>query len=206
MLLTGHLGLAAEDVGGARETVLDVTAHDLRLPALEALRRDRLAQRHHRGQRLVVDLDRGGAEPRGLQGLAEHPADGVAVEAHLVGEERLVALHPAVVDAGHVGGGEHPHHPRHVVRRLDAQRGDPGVRVGRLDRPGVQAVLGAEDQVVGVERRAGDVLGGALVRDLQADDRVGGALGQPAHADAPVVRAASRSQSRSSVVPSIAER
>ena len=176
VLLPGHLGLAAEDVDGAREAALDVAARHLRPAALEALGRDRLTQRDERGQRLVVGLDGGCAQPRRLQGLAEHPADRLPVEAHLVGEERLVALHAAVVDARHVGRGEHPHDARHGVRRLDAQAGDPRVRVGGLHRPGVQAVLGAEDQVVGVERGAGHVLGGALVRHLLADHGVGGAV------------------------------
>ena len=54
------------------------------------------------GQRLVVDLDGGGAESRGLEGLPQHPADGVPDEHHLVGEERLVVLDPGVVDAGDV--------------------------------------------------------------------------------------------------------
>ena len=74
-------------------------------------------------------------------------------------------LTPASLTPGHVGGGEHPDDAR--ARRsagAASQRGDPGVRVRRLHRVGVQDVLGAAHQVVGVERVAGDVQRGALVR------------------------------------------
>ena len=103
VLLAGHLGGPAEHVGGAREAAPDVAAADDGPAALEAPGLDRLGQRDDRGQRLVVDLDGRGAEPRGLEGLAQHPADGVPDEHHLVGEERLVVLDPGVVDAGDVG-------------------------------------------------------------------------------------------------------
>ena len=45
VLLAGELDLAAEDVGGAGQAGLDVAAPQLRLAALEALGRDRLAAR-----------------------------------------------------------------------------------------------------------------------------------------------------------------
>ena len=79
VLLAGHLGLAGEDVRGVVEGPLDVAALDGRRAALEAAGRDRLADRHQRRQRLVVDLDRRGPASGSLQRLAEHPDDGVAV-------------------------------------------------------------------------------------------------------------------------------
>ena len=102
VLLAGHLGLAGEHVRGVVEGPLDVAALDGRRPALEAAGCDRLADRHQRRQRLVVDLDRRSPASGGLQRLAEHPDDGVAVVHHLVGEQRLVVLDARVVEAGHV--------------------------------------------------------------------------------------------------------
>ncbi len=129
VLLPGHLGHAAEDAGRAGQTTLDVAAGDDRLAALEAPGRDRLGQRHDRGQRLVVDLHRGRTETGGLERLAEHPADRVADEHHLVGEQRLVVLHPGVVDARHVRAGQHPDHAGHRQRGSGVEPGHPGVRV-----------------------------------------------------------------------------
>ena len=108
VLLAGHLRDAAVDVGRARQARLDVTAGDDGPAALEVLGVDRLGQRHDRGERLVVDLDRGRADARGLEGVAQHPADRVPDEHHDVGEQRLVVLHARVVGAGHVVGGQHP--------------------------------------------------------------------------------------------------
>ena len=66
-----------------------------------------------------------------------------------------------------------------------AQAGHPGVRVRRLDRVGVQHAVHPLDEVVGVERRAGDVQGGALVRQGPPDDGALGSLGEGAHAGTP---------------------
>ena len=123
------------------------------------------------GSGFDLHLDGGGAEPRRLERLAEHPADRVAVEHHLVGEQRLVVLDAGVVDARDVSGGQHPDNAGHPQRRLGAQRGDPGVRTRHLHRVRVQHVLGAQHEVVGVQRGAGHVQGGALVRDRCADRR-----------------------------------
>ena len=102
------------------------------------------------------------------------------------GEQRLVVLLAGVVEAGHVVGGQHPHHAGHAVGRVGAQRGHPGVRVRGLDRPGVQRAVRAADQVLGVERGAGDVQIGALVGDRLAHRGLGRTVGQrpvcPAHA------------------------
>ena len=203
VLLPGHLDLAAEHPRRRGQSLLDVASLDRRLPALEAARRDRLPQADHGGQWLVVDLDRRGAQPRGLEGLGEHPADGMAVVHHLAREQRLVVLHPRVVDPGDVVGGQDPDHPGDVVGRVDAQAGHPGVGVGRLHRMGVQDVAGAADEVVGVERRTGDVQGRALVGDGQADGGVVGSLREVAHAGTASLVSA---HSRSSALPSIAER
>jgi hypothetical protein len=182
VLLAGELELAAEDVGGGGEAGLEVAPRHLRGRALEGLGRDRLGHLDEGGERLDVDLDGGRAEPGRLDRLAQHPAHGVAVEHHLAGEQRLVVLDPGVVDPTDVGGGEHPDDAGHGQRRVGAQPGDPAVRAGDLHRPGVEHVLGAGHQVVGVERVAGDVESGALVGDGEPDRRVLGPLRQGAHA------------------------
>ena len=69
------------------------------------------------GSGSYVDLDRRRPAARGLERLAEHPADGVAVVPDLVGEQRLVVLDAGVVDAGDVCSGEHPDDAGDVVRR-----------------------------------------------------------------------------------------
>ena len=83
VLLAAELELTGEPVGGLGQAGSGVTAGDGALMALERLLRDRLGERHQTGQRLVVDLDRLRATARGVQGLAQHPADGVPVEHHL---------------------------------------------------------------------------------------------------------------------------
>lgn len=182
VLLPGEVQLAAEDVLGPGQGRLDVAALHLRLAALEALRRDRLTHGDQRGEGLVVHLHGDGAEPGRLERLAEDPAHGVPVEHHLVGEQRLVVLDARVVDARHVGRREHPDHAGHGERRPDVQAGDPGVRVERLDGVGVQDVLRADHEVVGVERLTGDVEEGTLVRKGLADNGARGSLGQCTHA------------------------
>ena len=185
VLLAGEVDLALEHVARPGQGRRGVAALQHRLHALVAHRLDRLDHRHDRGQRLVVDLDLQGASSGGLERLAEHPADGVAVVHDLVGEQRLVVLDPGVVDAGYVCFGEHPHDAGHVVRRARVETGDARVGVGRLHRVGVQHVLAAADQVVGVERVAGDVQRRALVLHRHADDGVVGAVAQLAHDAAP---------------------
>ena len=97
--------------------------------------------RQQRGQRLVVDLDRRRA-PRRAASRVSPSTQQTAWPWYMtsVGEQRLVVLDPGVVDAGHVGRGEHPDHARHVVRRRGVEPGDPRVGVRRLDRVGVQHV------------------------------------------------------------------
>ena len=190
VLLAGRLGDPAEDVRGRRESALDVPALDRRLDALEARRGDRLGDREECRQRLVVDLDGGGTEPRRLQRLAQHPADGVPDVHHLAREERLVVPDPRVVDARDVLGAEHPDHAGHLQGGGGPERGHPRVGVRRLHRVGMQAAPRPDDQVVGVERGAGDVEGRALVRhrDGRRRRRRGGSTGRSCRHPAPVVR------------------
>ena len=178
VLLAAELEGAGEPVRRGLERLVGVAAGDHPLMALEALGGDRLRRGDQRRERLVLHHDRLGAEPGRLLGLTEHPADGVTVEHHLVGEQRLVVLDPGVVDPGHVGGGQHLDHPGDSVRRADVQLGDLGVGVRGLQRPGGQRSGQPVDQVVGVERLAGDVQRRGLVRHLQADDRVLRPVGQ----------------------------
>ncbi len=188
---------------GVGEAGVDVAVRHNGAGAVVAVGRDRVLEGDQGGQLLDLHLDGRRAQPGRLQGLAEHPGDGVAVEHDLVGEERLVVLHPGVVDTGHVGAGQDADHAGHGERGGGAQRGDPAVGLHDLDRVGVQHVLGALDQVVGVERGARDVLVGALVGHRDADGRLLGTLGQVAHdGTASVVWAYSFSR----LWPSIAER
>ena len=196
VLLSSHLGLTAEHVGGPLETGSHVAALDRRLAALERPGGDGFAQADDGGQRLVVDLHGGCAEAGSLQALAEDPADGVAGIHHLVREERLVALDAGIVDAGHVGRREHTDHPRDVVCRCDPQVGDPGVGVRRLHRVRVEDQGGPPDQVVGVQGRAGDVQCGALVREGPSGRSVLRALRQAAHVAPPDRPAAGSRTSR----------
>ncbi len=185
MLLTGELELAAEDVRRSVEGRPDVTALEVGRRALEGLGRDGVLDVDDRGQGLVVDLDGDRPEAGRLEGVAEHPRDGVPEVHDLAGEEWLVVLDTGVVDAGHGVGREHPHDPRHGQGRSGAQPGHPGVRMGRLDRVGVQDVARAQGQIVGVEGGAGHVQGCRLVRYPLSDDSTRGTLGQVAHADTP---------------------
>ncbi len=174
VLLPGELELAGEDVRGRLEARVDVAALHVRLAALEALGGDGLGHADERRERVGLDDDRRGPEPGGLQRLPEHPGHRVPVVADLGREQRLVVLDARVVDAGHVRGGEHPDHPRHVERRRRVEPGHHGVGLEDLHGVGVQAVLGAAHQVVGVEGETGDVQRRTLVRDRLPDDGVAG--------------------------------
>ena len=178
VLLAADLELTAEPVDGPFQPSGDVAAADRSLVALIAAGLDGVVHGDQRGQRLVVGLDLGGALPGRLQGLAEHPAHPVVVVHDLAGEQRLVVFLAGVVEAGHVVRGQHPHHAGHLVGGLDAQAGDPRVRVRGLDRPGVQRAERAADQVLGVQRVAGDMQVGALVRHRQAHHGLVRAIGQ----------------------------
>ena len=157
-----------------------VAAADRARRALEALGRDGvLGMRDQRRQRLVVDLDRLRALPGRLQRLAEHPADGVPVEHHLGGEQRLVVLLAGVVDARARRRRSAPGPRRAPGRR--ARRRSPvtsGVRVRRLHRPGVQQSLVRPTRSSVYSALPVTCSVGALVRDLQPDLRVVRPVGQ----------------------------
>ncbi len=181
VLLAGELELAPKHVRGLGKRSLDVAALEVPPGALEVARGNRFADRHQRGERLVLHLDGRGAEPGSLQTLSEYPADGVSMKHHLGREQRLVVLHPGVVDPWHVVAGKNPNHPGYVVRRLHPKRGDQSMGVRRLDRPGVQDVARTYDEIVGVESLAGDMQRGTLMRQRQADHGLRRSLGQHAH-------------------------
>ena len=140
VLLARALGHAAVDVGRVRERAVDVAALQPGHPALEAARLDRLEHGDQGRQRLVVHLDGQRPEPRGLERLAEHPADRLPVEHHLGGEERLVALDAGVVDPGHVLRGEHAH---------DAGHGEGGADVEAASRGRGRAVPAPDGRAAG---------------------------------------------------------
>ena len=130
VLLPRHLRRPAEHVGRGREPGLGVAPADDGPAALEAPGLDRLGQRDDRGQRLVVHLHGGGAEPCRLERLRQHPAHRVPDEHHLAREERLVVLDPGVVDPRHVRGGEHADHAVDLERGSGVEAGHPGVGMG----------------------------------------------------------------------------
>ena len=205
VLLPADLELAAEDVRRAGQGVVDVPALDGGPAALEAARRDGLAQPDDRRQRLVVDLNGQRPEPRRLEARAQHPADGVPAEHHLGGEQRLVVPGAGVVQPRHVVGGEHAHHPWHRQGGVRAQPGDPCVRVRCLHRMGVQHAGGARHEVIGVERLTRDVQGGRLVRTWLSHNGFDGWMIEHGHdhtSSGRVVRACSRVRA----VPSMADR
>ena len=80
-----------------------------------------LLDRQDRRQHLAVDADEPGGDARLLLGLGDHPGDGVAGEADLGREQRLVAARDAdVVLARHVVGGEHGEDARRLPRAAAA--------------------------------------------------------------------------------------
>jgi hypothetical protein len=170
MLLTGEGELAAEDVRGSGKTSIGVASRHRRLCTLEAPRGDRLGNGENRRQRVVVDLHRQGAQPRGLESLGEYPAHCVPVEADLTREERLVMLGAGVVHSGHVVRREHADDPLDLQRRVGAQRGHPCVGDRDLHGIGMQDVAQTVDEIVGVQRLTGHVQARTLVRQGLADD------------------------------------
>ena len=86
-----------------------------------------------------------------------------------------------VVDAGDIGGRDHPDDSGDRVGGGDLEALESGVRVLGPDGVGVKDAGEASDEVVGVEGGPGDVAEGALMVVGFADDGVGGALGEMAH-------------------------
>jgi hypothetical protein len=154
VLLSGELEDPGENVARAAQPLFDVTALNGGLCTLELSCLDGLFDVHQRRLGLHLDYDGRCAEPGCLQRLAEHITDGMTEELHFGREQRLVVLDAGIVDARHVVGGQHPDHPRNVVRGLHIELGDLALRDEDLHRIGMQAVLGARDEVVGVERES----------------------------------------------------
>ena len=165
--------------------------------------------REDRRQRLVVDPDRGRRRARACSSrLGDHPRDGLAGEAHLGREQRLVVSRRTdVVLAGHVVGGEHGEHARRARGRAAASiDSDTRVRVRRLHRPRVRDVRHVGPQIVDVARRAGDVADAPIRAAGRADDGrgrdrpTGWFIGPPppARLRAPCRRRTSRAAGRSS--------
>jgi hypothetical protein len=98
------------------------------------------------------------------------------VEDRVGREERVVAGGRAhVVDAGDIGGGVDRDHAGVGADGGELEAGEPGVAV-RRETEGEVEQAGRFGQVVDVERGAGDVLGGAVVRQRAIDrtaERVG---------------------------------
>ena len=166
----------------------ELAGHPLaaRVPAPRPARRARTCSREHRGagDERVVDVDRrhgrrrrdarqaGG--PAGLvAGLGDHDEQHLAVEHDLaLGDQRIVAdvLRADVVAAGDVVGGEHGDDAgRGFAHRLEVDAGDAAGGDRRVARRQMQRA-GRRADVVDIERRAGDVLDGAVVGDRLAHD------------------------------------
>ena len=173
--------LALEHVRRPVERVVGVAAQDPLGLGVDAAGRERGVDAEHRGQRLVGDLDRRGAAPGGVVGLGDDPADGVAdVVDDLGGQQLLVGgVAGAVVERRGCRRGRGRGRRRARARAAAVSTDDdPGVGVRRQDRPAGE-LAGGRELVVGVDRAAGDVADGALVR----------ARGSRAHATGPVTRA-----------------
>ena len=121
------------------------------------------------GQRLVLRDHRQGAEARGFQRLAQHPRHRLVVKHHLAGKDRLIVPYRAgIAFARDIGGGQYRHDAGRGERRGSVQVRQFGMCVRRQHRPGVQQPGKARQQIVGVERLAGDVAASAFVRQRLA--------------------------------------
>ena len=128
---------------GPREPGRRVAPMQERLRALEALGRDRLGAPS--GSRAAPRSrprppPRPGGPPRGSRRGPSTTACPWYITSD--GNSGSSCLTPASLMPGHVGGGQHPDHARHVVRRRRVEPGDAGVGVRRLHRVGVQARRG----------------------------------------------------------------
>ena len=204
VLLPAALELAAVDVRGLRQPRRHVAAPQSGPRPLERLLFHGFPQRHGGRQRFVLRDDGLRPQPRGVFRFGQHPADrlpvehdlGWAVSAH---QQRLVALDPGVVDARHVVGSQDTDHAGNAQCRRSVQPCDAGVGVRGLERPGVQQPGHLDAQVVGVQRRPGDVQRGALVRDSLTDCAHGRTFVKARHA---VASASVSSAKNFSSVPS----
>lgn len=181
VFLPAELELPTETVGSVGQADFDVAAAHRGLAALETVCGNGFPDGDQGRQGFVLDLNGFRAEARCFQTFAKHPAHRVAVEHDLAGEEGFVVLDAGVVDARHVLSRQHPDHPGHLKGGGDVQGRHAGVGVRGLQRPGMEHVLVADDEVVGVERGARGVIGCVFVSDRNADHRVLGAFCEGFH-------------------------
>ena len=103
MLLSADSQLAL-DAQRARFERRDVAARNAQRLGEKAAGFDRLLDRQDRGQRLVLDRHTPRSPLRRLERFAENPGDGLVVEHHFIGKQRLVvAIRPAVSLPGNIG-------------------------------------------------------------------------------------------------------
>ena len=113
VLLAGDLGLAAEDVRRAPEAALDVTALEVRLPALEAPAAIASRTVTTAGSGSYSHLDGRGAGRAASRVSPRTQQTACPWNITSWGRAARPRLDAGIVDAGHVCGGEHPHDPGH---------------------------------------------------------------------------------------------
>jgi hypothetical protein len=124
----------------------------------KAVRRDRLGNGQDRRQRFVLGLHARRAALCRVERIGQYPRDGLAVEHDFRREQRFVmAVGAAVRFAGRVVPGQRRGDAGFFERWRYIEAGDACVRVGGQDRPGMEQVRKAADQIIGVQRRAGHV-------------------------------------------------
>ena len=145
VLLAGDLGDSPlKTCADAGQPGLDVAALDGRLAALEAVGRDRLVHRDQRRQRLVVDLDRqrrrAGRPRASRRAPSRRRGRGTSPRS---GNSGSSCLTPASLTPGTSSAVSTRTTPGTSYAGAGVEPGDPGVGVRRLDRVGVQDVVGA---------------------------------------------------------------
>ncbi len=151
VLLPAKLNLAAEPVGCIVQGFGSVSPGQRWPVALKAPRFNGFGEGDKGREGFIADHDGGRSQARRLQGFAQHPAHGVAVEHDFIGEERLVVFDAGVVDPGNISCGKNANHTGDFQRRCGAQLGDPCMGVRCLNRPGVQHILASDNEVIGVQ-------------------------------------------------------
>ena len=185
LLLAADVELALQTTRRLRELLLHIAAFGCAVnregAGVVALGRDGCLDAHD--GRLLRDLEhhrRGGAPGERL-GLREDPEHRLAIEAHDSVEHRLVEHRgPGVRLAGYVAFADRRDHTRHRERRAGVELRDGAVCDLRADRPRVEHVGEAREEVVGVDCAA-DVLGRALVGDRATDVAARGLHASGAH-------------------------
>jgi hypothetical protein len=160
---------------------LDRQAADRRLEQQRRIVGERLRHRHHRRQKLVVDLDQAQGAVRGLLVRCGDRRDHVADVAHLVErDDRLVADRDAVIRIGQgcrVGPGHDRDDTRQRLGAAGVDRDDARMRVGAAQHLGVEHAWHAD--VAGIACRASDLVG-PVERGNRRAERQSGAIHHPA--------------------------